>query len=129
MSTALMSASMLSSVKRLSLEMTADLVISTPFGDSYIPVRVLSHHVDSQHGLVAHVIPLAFPSPAGEGQGEGQSPTPEGEGSEEIKEIIVPFSTLINFRPTSPAPLDSENFGEAESGLVEGTEGIVRARL
>jgi len=113
---------MLSSVKRLSLEMTADLVISTPFGDSYIPVRVLSHHVDSQHGLVAHIMPLSIPI-------TNTSPTPEGEDAEVVKDIIVPFSTLTNFRPTSPAPLDSENFGEAESGLVEGTEGIVRARL
>ena len=109
---------MLSSVKRLSQDMTADLVISTPFGDSFIPVRVLSHHLDSNHGMVAHVIPLSIPitrvtpSPEGESARRGEG---RGEGSEEITEIIVPFSTLTNFRPTFP---QSE-----EEGRGEGSEG------
>jgi hypothetical protein len=88
--------------------MTADLVTETPTGEITTRVRVLSYHLDCEHGLIAHIIPLSFPSiegeegtqldaqlpsPLGEGQGEGY----QGEGVPGVG-FFVPFSTLTNIR-------------------------------
>lgn len=126
MPTASMSSMMLSSMKPFSRLMTADLVTETPTGEITTRVQVLSYHLDCEHGLIAHIIPLSFPQIEGEEstQLDATSPSPRGEGRDEGVQaesvpgvgFFVPFSTLTNIRH-APSP---KGEGKGEGSLRDG---------